>query len=317
MIRWLRLGPALLVGWAGAALWAYGIAVLQPLCEPGSPYWEYAENNSYWARDVRWAAILAVAAGLAAAAGRSWVVATAVPGVAADLVLDRIDPGRPALMPAALIAGVVVSVAAVVAARRSPRPGGRPLAAWIVAACVLGAGMIRFLESPSDSEPQLGPARLAAAAVLTAAAVLCVGTRLPAGAGPRRWVALATVPAGLALAGPPVPAALALVLLAVVAGVALRLSEPWPGPVRTVAALVAYGVVLVGVTALLIFVMLGAAGPFTALAGNQAIDSADSDMSLMLLAVVVAAVWTVAASVIRQMVADGDEVAPAAVSTGA
>jgi hypothetical protein len=127
----LRRAIAITAGWAGAALWAYGIAVLQPLCEPGSPFWEYAENNSYWARDVRWAAILAVSAVLASVVRSPAAAAIGVTWLGADLALDRIDPGRPALVPALLAAGLVVTALALLGRRRPRR-----LALWVPLACV-------------------------------------------------------------------------------------------------------------------------------------------------------------------------------------
>ncbi|MDT5031461.1 MAG: hypothetical protein QOC94_1632, partial [Actinoplanes sp.] len=65
MTAWVRRIGGLGVAWAAAALWAYGMTVLQPLNEAGSPYFDGSlGNNTYWAREVRWAAILAGVAAL-------------------------------------------------------------------------------------------------------------------------------------------------------------------------------------------------------------------------------------------------------------
>ncbi len=287
MLRGVRLGIGLFVGWAGAALWAYGIAVLQPLTEPGSPFWEYAENNSYWARDVRWAAILAVSAVLAAVSRRAWVAAVAVPWLAADLVLDRIDPGRPVLVPAGLTAAAVITAVAIVAVRRS---GTRPLPLWIPLACLFTTGLIVWLESPTDSEPQLLPARLAAYAVGATATLVCVLASLTVSTLLRRWPLVAALAVTMALFGA-FPALVTPVLLVLCAAAIVLLRRPWPGPGRAAGIVAAHAAGLSLVGFLMVLVMLEAARPFTALAGNEAVNSADSDPSFVLLAVAVAVVW--------------------------
>ncbi|MER7282143.1 hypothetical protein ABT369_47715 [Dactylosporangium sp. NPDC000244] len=89
----------LMILWAGAVFWAVGLTRLQSLTEPVGE--EVASNNTYWARDLRWMAIVAVAvafvvAARSSAAGlgrvRSWcLVAGFTVVVAADLVCDRLD----------------------------------------------------------------------------------------------------------------------------------------------------------------------------------------------------------------------------------
>ena len=59
---WSRLLTALACGVGGALLWAYALTVVQPATEPAPGVW--AENNTYWARDVRWMAIVAVVCAL-------------------------------------------------------------------------------------------------------------------------------------------------------------------------------------------------------------------------------------------------------------
>ncbi|GAA0496292.1 hypothetical protein Ade02nite_17390 [Paractinoplanes deccanensis] len=53
---------------ASAAAWALGVTVFQPLSEPSGPG-ALGENNTYWARELRWAALLAAAIVAAVAAG--------------------------------------------------------------------------------------------------------------------------------------------------------------------------------------------------------------------------------------------------------
>ncbi|HEX5594506.1 MAG TPA: hypothetical protein VFX61_00560 [Micromonosporaceae bacterium] len=83
--------------WGGAVLWAVGLAVLQPGAEPVKPWHEeWASNNSYWVRDIRWMAIIVALAGLILAFRgdrlRSRLAVLAVVAwLAADLWLDRID----------------------------------------------------------------------------------------------------------------------------------------------------------------------------------------------------------------------------------
>nr|WP_221379595.1 hypothetical protein [Actinoplanes polyasparticus] len=290
MIGGVRLGVAVLVGWAGAWLWAYGIAVLQPLCEPGSPFWELAENNSYWARDVRWAAVLAVSAVLAAVSRRSWLIAVAVPWLAADIVLDRIDPGRPALLPATLIAGVAVTAVAIPAALRPP---GRPLALWIPLACLFTASTIVALESPSDAEPQLALSRLAAYVVCAIATVVCVLASLTPSALQRRWPAVAGLAVGVTLFGLPLPPLVTFGLMVLGAATVVLLREPWGGVRRAAGVVALHAAGLVAVGFVLLFSLLQAGRPFTALAGNEAVNTADSDPSLLIWSVAVAVAWAV------------------------
>jgi hypothetical protein len=77
-----------------AAAWVYGVIELQPLSEPGPD--GYAENNTYWLRELRWGALLAlVLAAIAQAGGtrqalRAMTVAGAL-WLTTDVALDRYD----------------------------------------------------------------------------------------------------------------------------------------------------------------------------------------------------------------------------------
>lgn len=106
MVRWARLGAVLTIGCAGAVLWAYAIAVWEPLCETGA-------LMPCWAPEVRWSVILVVSAAVAALVRRWRVAGLAALWLVADLALDRIDLGAPGLWPAAIFAGGLVTAAAV------------------------------------------------------------------------------------------------------------------------------------------------------------------------------------------------------------
>ncbi|MEV1145777.1 hypothetical protein, partial [Micromonospora sp. NPDC049799] len=81
-----------------AALWAVGMTVLQPLTEPIGPWPETLPPiDTYWARDLRFAAIVAAVLGLVLAGrgDRRWSAPAVVLGglwAAADVAVDRVDP---------------------------------------------------------------------------------------------------------------------------------------------------------------------------------------------------------------------------------
>lgn len=266
------------VAWAAAALWAYGMAVLQPLCEPGSAFWDSAENNSYWARDVRWGAILAVTAALWAVTRGVAAPVVGVGWLGADLAFDRMDPGTATVTASAAVVGLIVTAVVVFLGRPPARRRGL---AWVALACVLAAGLVARLESPTDTEPQLGPSRLAAFAVLVAAAAFCLTVaRYP-------WWATAGIVALLApVAVPGAPLWMSFLLLVTAAAGIVVLRRPGVRVGVLAATLVTVPISLVAVLLLL----LQAARPFTALAGNEPINGADSDPSLVLSAVATALV---------------------------
>lgn len=96
LTRWGR-GVGLLLALAGAALWAKGLTVMQPLVEAAQPGRAlYAENDTYWARDFRWMAVLAAVCALilAARGDRAVSIAVSAGGVgwlSLDTLLDRYD----------------------------------------------------------------------------------------------------------------------------------------------------------------------------------------------------------------------------------
>ncbi|MEU1239932.1 hypothetical protein ABZ388_06190 [Micromonospora parva] len=301
-------------------LWAYGMTRWQPLTEPLGPWSERLPgNNAYWARDLRFMAIMAVSLGLVLA-GRGqlrWGGPAVLLGgcwVAADVAIDRADPiGVDATVLLAVGGCAVLGVVAAIplwwerrtsSAREPGRPQrerGAPAATdrrvLTGAACVAGVLTLvaAAMESPTDREPELNQGALATAALLVAVAV---GAGLAAApARTRARVALAagvTVAAllgvGLVRAVPPgtrlLPeAALGAVLLT---GVTL-LAWDWPGgrPVwwhHGVAALLALvgPVVFLVATAVPMMIALPIGAAFTSLAGNSPINAADSDVLVSL-----------------------------------
>ncbi|WCN82553.1 hypothetical protein [Micromonospora sp. LH3U1] len=295
----------LLLSAAAVVLWAIGITVLQPLTEPIGPWSENLPgNNAYWARDLRFMAIMAVAIGLVLA-GRGqlrWSQPAVVLGgcwVAADVAIDRVDPtGAEATVLLAVGGCAVLGVlAAVLLWRERATPSAADRKALTGAACVAGvltlvaAGM----ESPTDREPELNQGALATAALLV---VLAVGAALAA-APARTWArcrlaaglaVLALLGVGLVRATPPGQRLLPELALGAVllTGVTL-LAWDWPGgrPVWRHHALAAFAalvgpmaILLVAAIAMMVLLPIGAT--FTALAGNSPINSADSDLLVSL-----------------------------------
>jgi hypothetical protein len=292
MTRWVRLPVLLAVSGAGAAVWSYGMTVLQPLCEPGSPWWDNAQNNSYWARDVRWSAIAGVAVVLAVYGRASVAVAATLAWLAADVTLDRLDIGRPALLPAALIAGAVLGVLAV-AATRWPAPVRPRVAGLLVMLCLVQGLSVATMDSPSDSEPQLRPAALAAFAVLALAALAATAALLTPRPPTRahRWVAAGAAAVWLPLTATEVSPVAAALLTGVLGAAAVSATRPWPGPGRAVAVAAGYLLGLPALALVVLITLLDVARPFTALAGNPPINSADSDPSSVLITAAVVAAW--------------------------
>ncbi|MEU8300918.1 hypothetical protein AB0C04_26980 [Micromonospora sp. NPDC048909] len=296
---------------AAAVLWAVNLTVLQPLTEPIGPWSENLPgNNTYWARDLRFVAILGVVLGLVLAGrgDRRWSAPAVLLGggwVAADLALDRSDPtgAESTVLLAAAGCGLLAALATLLALVERRRPGavGQPAdPAWqralIVAACVAGVSTMvaAGIESPTDREPELHPAAFATAALLAALTIGCALAAAPSVTRARGWLAVglgaATVLGiGLVRAVPPGPRALPEVTLGAVllTGVTL-LAWRWPGgrpawarhALAAVAALIGPMAMLLLVGIFMIILRVGA--PFTALAGNSPIHAADSDILISL-----------------------------------
>ncbi|WP_430500189.1 hypothetical protein ACQRWP_00115 [Micromonospora trifolii] len=311
----------LLLSAAAVALWAYGMTTWQPLTEPLGPWSESLPgNNAYWARDLRFMAIMAVPLGLVLA-GRGqvrWGGPAVVLGgcwVAADVAIDRADPiGVDATVWLAVAGYAVLGVVAALLLwweratppardfdRRSTGERGTPSAAdrrvLTGAACVAGvltlvaAGM----ESPTDREPELNQGALATAALLVALAVGAALAAAPARTRARVGLAVgltavALLGVGLVRATAPGARLLPEVALGAVllTGVTL-LAWDWPGgrPIwwhHALAALLALvgPVVFLVATAVPMMIMMPIGASFTALAGNSPIHAADSDLLVSL-----------------------------------
>ncbi|MFC0508280.1 hypothetical protein [Micromonospora costi] len=298
----------LLLAAVGAVLWAVNMTVLQPLTEPLGPWSErFPGNNAYWARDLRFATIVAVVLGLLLAGrGDRWWSRTAVllggAWVAADLAVDRADPtgaGATVLLAAAGCA-VVAAVATPLVRRemRAPAPGpDRPVLTG--AACVAGVLTLvaATIESPTDREPELNPAAFTTGALLVVVAVAAALAAAPAATRARCWLAVglgAAAVLGVGLLRTTAPGTRMLPQLALSAvlltGVTL-LAWDWPGGrpdwgrqgLAALAALV--GPTAMMVVAALLTMTLRIGAPFTALAGNSPINSADSDILYSLVGV--------------------------------
>ncbi|MFI6243928.1 hypothetical protein ACIBEF_29080 [Micromonospora sp. NPDC050795] len=311
----------LLLSAAAVALWAYGMTTWQPLTEPLGPWSEHLPgNNAYWARDLRFMAIMAVPLGLVLA-GRGqmrWSGPAVVLGgcwIAADVAVDRADLiGVDATVRLAVAGYAVLGVVAALLLwwERAVPPlwepdtqsarerGATPATDRRVltgAACVAGVLTLvaAGIESPTDREPELHQGALATAALLVA---LAVGAALAAApARTRVRVGLAAGLTVVALLGVGwvratatgtrlLPeAALGAVLLT---GVTL-LAWDWPGgrPIwrhHALAALIALvgPVVFLVATAIPMMILMPIGAAFTALAGNSPINAADSDLLVSL-----------------------------------
>ncbi|WP_229070280.1 hypothetical protein [Actinoplanes sp. DH11] len=303
----------LLLAAAAAVLWAVGVTELQPLSEPAGPD-AFGENNTYWARELRWGALLALVVTLivlgrggrwaslgALIAGGAWL--------ATDIWLDRagFTSGTTAFFIGAAVVALICGGAVIPIPARAATPAepsndhpGRPaspvpgpgvtFAAALVAA--VAAGVVTATESPTDVETGLNLGSAAAGSLLALVAVAGAA----ATGRPRARAALVT--AVLAGAVPwlvrlvqPMPSGgrwlgiLAFTVLLVVAVVALA------GARHDIASHAARygGVAILAATLMPVtFMILTVAGtvtqagaPWTALAGNPAIHDADSDIVLV------------------------------------
>ncbi|MDG4808107.1 hypothetical protein O7634_15230 [Micromonospora sp. WMMD1120] len=295
----------LLLAAVAVVVWAFGMTVWQPLTEPIGPWSERLPgNNTYWARDLRFLAIMAVAVGLVLA-GRGrllWSGPAAVLGgcwIAADVAIDRADPVGVGATVLLVVGGLAVLgvFAAVPWWRERGTPPAVERAVLTGAACVVGVLTLvaAGIESPTDREPELAHGALSTGALLVVLAVGAALAAAPARTRHRVGVAagLATVcllGVGLVRATPPGERLLPEVALGTVllTGVTL-LAWDWPGgrPVWRHHALAALAAALgpfvfLLVTAMTMMVVLPIGRQFTALAGNSPINAADSDLLVSL-----------------------------------
>ncbi|MGS2616467.1 hypothetical protein ACVCAH_18360 [Micromonospora sp. LZ34] len=295
----------LLLAAVAAVLWGLGMTVLQPLTEQVGPWPEALRgNNAYWARDLRFVAIVGAVAGLVLAGGgnRRWTGPAVLLGgawLAADVAVDRTDPTGAGLTVLLAAAGCAAVAATALFAVRRQR-GGRDRRVLVATACVTGMLVLiaAGIESPTDREPELDRAAVLTSLLLLALTLGCALAAAPGWHLARQRLAVgigAAAAAGVLLvrAVPPGPRILPGMLLGAVllTGVTL-LAWDWPDgrPVRRWHAIAALAALL-GPYAMLLIVMIATipinpGAPLTALAGNTAINSADSDVLYSLSGVV-------------------------------
>ncbi|WP_144022719.1 hypothetical protein [Asanoa hainanensis] len=281
-----------------AVFWGIDLAYWQPLTERSGELvlFSYAENNTYWARDLRLCAVVAIvlAVLLAGRGGRHarWtglVVGTA--WIGADLLLNRSDVRGD-------VAAVVLSVAAAAAAlaailvvrrRRGDGPEHRPLVLGAAVSAAL-APLVAGIESPTDTEAALTPAAVTLGALLT---VLTLGLALAAAPDLEtvHWVTTGVVvvaaAGGLTLARVLEPGnqlgsmmllgTLQLTAVALLTGAVPRGALAWLRQLpKLLVPLVLYPA-LVLFTVLVTVYLVPVPSWFTALGGNVPVNAADSD----------------------------------------
>jgi hypothetical protein len=297
------------VGWRGvvaigcavgaAVFWGINLALWQPATEQsgGVLLFSIAENNTYWARDLRFCAVVAIVsavllAGRGGPLARSTGLAVGAGWLGADLVLDRADVGGDATaVVLALAGGLAAAATAVLVVRRTgdADPGRRSL----VLSGAIGAALtplVAGIESPTDTEAALTPAALTLGALLT---VLTLALALAAVPGPSttRWVTTGAVgvvaAGGLALARLLEPGSrlgsmmllgtALLVAVAVLTGEAPRGATAWLRQLPKLLVLLVLYPALVLFTLLVTVYLVPVPSWFTALAGSVPVNAADSD----------------------------------------
>ena len=308
MRGWLR-ALGLVGGCVGATLWAVAVTVLQTPSEP--PPTDLAENNTYWVRDVRWMAILAVVGALILVFRgdriRSGLAALAVPGwLGLDLWLDRIDAAGPTATRWAVVLGCVVVFAAFLVERLSPGEPDRWVLAIGAAVAAATAPAAVAIESPTDTEAALTRSALILGWLLTAVAVGCalsaasegglrhgrlaVGVAVTAASGVLlvRAVPIDAVP----IDDPILPL---LALMAVLSAGVAMVYLPWPGFRRAVTRYGLLGIGAMGAYAVFAVPFLVLAQPVAAwvtqIAGNPPVNAADSDTITALLGLPIGVVF--------------------------
>jgi len=330
LLRWrVLLGG--LCGTGAAVIWAVALAVYQPFMQPSGPDTDQvASNNTYWPRDIRQLAILLAFAAVVLIAGtrrRALLTAagSAFAWLAADLWLDRIDvAGRGTAVGLALAGTAWFAATAALARRlsagadRSATTGGpgdsrRPEVAGadrseaadylLAGTAAILAVLTTIVTTPWDEpvtkadqvrvENALTLLKCGLVAGFALCAIALIAHRLTrrravAVAGFAALAALATWPAtsaygplgALGLFGMPVAAALAIA--------ATRDAPPW----RLALVAVTSAFALVALIPLsLLGIRVGSA--MTAFAHNPAVNGADSDLPISLVALALGALLSV------------------------
>ena len=320
-------------GAAGAVLWALSLAVYQQLMEPtgffttedGQSYPNLASNNTYWPREIRHMAILLAFAGVAVicrARPRGLAVGAvgAVAWLGVDLWLDRIDiDGRTAafwLAAAGIVAFAATAVVAFVLTR------GRPDSSWgrYVAAGTLPmlAALTLFITTPWD-EPVTNPddVRIENAVTLFQVGLLSLFVLAMVAlladdlARTRVWwfggflAAMAAI-AGLTLYSNGQYSNVGQLAMVVVGLLAVAAARDVPRAILT--AVAAAGLLMLPVVILVVIIggmIVG--GIMTSIAGNPAVNGADTDLTFAVPGLVVG----VLGAVVTHIVASSARRAPA------
>jgi hypothetical protein len=291
-----------------AALWAYDLTILQPGTEPAKPWAAaVAENNTYWARDLRVMAIVAAITALVVAVdgARRRSVALVSAGVAwcgLDVLVDRLDVAGPAAGIGLGVGAVGVVLVAAAGLGRGRSAPYRP--ALTVAGCVAAAlaPFAAAVESPTDAEPALNVVAGLVALLLVGVVLLAIIALVPAWSRARVVTVAGLGVAGVAaavtmrVAGPGTdPRLWTAVLLGatlLTAVVILRRDEVRALPVIGVGALTVVGYATLALLGLYLMVLLvPAAAVVTSLAANPPVNSADTDAITGLAGLFVGLVW--------------------------
>jgi hypothetical protein len=302
-----------LCGVAGAWVWAVGLAVYQPLMQPtgtfldettGTDYPNLASNNTYWPRDVRQLAILLALAGVLVMCRLRWRgvlvgASVALGWLGADLWLDRIDVSGWGSAVWLGLAGTVAFALTCLAARRMPdgRPAG-PASGRVAGgvAAVLAVAVLA-VTSPWD-EPIVQPDQVAIENELTLMKAVLAGlfalASLALNDTRRTRVRVAgavTLLIVLAVGLPINDAASTTVVLLVGMAIAAAANAGFAGVRPALLVVVALVAVVLEVPAVIVGFIVGttAGGAMTALAGNPVVNGADTDLSLTVVGLVVAA----------------------------
>ncbi|MEV4538465.1 hypothetical protein AB0J82_32275 [Asanoa sp. NPDC049518] len=291
-----------------AVFWGIDLAFWQPLTERSGELvlFSYAENNTYWARDLRFSAVVAIGlaillAGRGARLSRWAALGVGATWIGADLLLNRADVHGDVAAVVLSVAGAAAALAAALVVRRKTRGDEgerRPLALGAAVSAAL-APLVAGIESPTDTEAALTPAAvtlgalltvltlglaLAAAPELTAMHRITTGAVLVAAAG---GLALARVlEPGSQLGSMMLLGTVQLTAVGLLTGALPRGAMAWLKQLpKLLVPLVLYPA-LVLFTVLVTAYLVRVPAWFTALGGNVPVNAADSDTLYALTGVV-------------------------------
>ena len=277
-------GP--IVAAVAAGWWVVAMSV-QTAAEP----FGYAENNTYWLRDVRWLALLAIAvAAVWTFRGDAFVSTVAAFGYAVSTVVDAVVDRMDALWAqAAILLWIGVWVWGYL---RRTRPGNRTLllASVIAATGAVGAAA---LQSPTDLEWSLNPSAVLLCVLLAVCAMVCAFDVAGAAGRYRAAVSAAMLAVGgvcLVVARMESPkfsfAAAALIAVLFTGVTVVLLGEATSWPLRIGLGLFnGFIAMCVLLFATVVSVVLQPGAPYTLLAGNPVIGG-DEDVVMTLAALV-------------------------------